>query len=178
MIASLIPLALNLAGEFIPDLIGGLAGKDAKKVAQKVVGVAEEITGQKIESSEDVQKVIQIIKSDAQLQTELKMQLSKERLQTAKLHSQDRVSARGMAQKSTLHAIAVCVISVLVITGFGVMLWLILGDPLPEGNSEIVYILLGTLAAGFSQTLNFWLGSSRSSQDKSQAMVDAAKRTD
>ena len=71
MIASLIPLALDLAGEFIPDLIGGLAGKNAKKVAQKVVGVAEEVTGQKIESSEDVQKVIQIIKSDAQLQTEL-----------------------------------------------------------------------------------------------------------
>ena len=178
MIASLIPLALDLAGEFIPDLIGGLAGKNAKKVAQKVVGVAEEVTGQKIESSEDVQKVIQIIKSDAQLQTELKMQLSKERLETAKLHSQDRVSARVMAQKSTLHAIAVCVISVLVITGFGVMLWLILGDPLPEGNSEIVYILLGTLAAGFSQTISFWLGSSRSSQDKSQAMADAARKTD
>ena len=85
---------------------------------------------------------------------------------------------KPLAAANEATAIAVCVISVLVITGFGVMLWLILGDPLPDGNSEIVYILLGTLAAGFSQTLNFWLGSSRSSQDKSQAMADAARKTD
>jgi len=176
MIASLIPLALNLAGEFIPDLIGGLAGKDAKKIAQKVVGTAEELTGQKIETEADVQKVVQIIKSDAQLQTELKMQLSQERLETARIHSQDRISARTMAQKTTLHAVAVCVISVLVVLGFGAMLWLVLANPLPEGNSEIVYILLGTLSAGFSTVLTFWLGSSRSSQDKSQMMSDAARK--
>ena len=176
MIASLIPLALNLAGEFVPDLIGGLAGKNAKKIAEKVVGTAEELTGQKIETEADVQKVVQIIKSDAQLQTELKMQLSQERLETARIHSQDRMSARTMAQKTTLHAVAVCVISVLVVLGFGTMLWLVLANPLPEGNSEIVYILLGTLSAGFSTVLTFWLGSSRSSQDKSQQMSDAARK--
>ena len=176
MIASLIPLALNLAGEFVPDLIGGLAGKNAKKIAEKVVGTAEELTGQKIETEADVQKVVQIIKSDAQLQTELKMQLSKERLETARIHSADRVSARTMAQKTTLHAVAVCAISVIVTVGFGVMLWLILADPIPDGNSEIIYILLGTLAAGFTQCLNFWLVSSRSSQDKSQMMSDAARK--
>ena len=176
MIASLIPLALNLAGEFVPDLIGGLAGKNAKKIAEKVVGTAEQLTGEKIETEADVQKVVQIIKSDAQLQTELKMQLSQERLETARIHSQDRMSARTMAQKTTLHAVAVCVISVLVVLGFGTMLWLVLANPLPEGNSEIVYILLGTLSAGFSTVLTFWLGSSRSSQDKSQQMSDAARK--
>ena len=176
MIGALIPIAMSLAGEFIPDLIGGLVGKDAKKIAEKVVGVAETITGEKIETEADAAKVLQIIKSDAQLQTELKMQLSQERLETARIHSLDRRSARTMAQKTTLHAVAVCMISVLVCCGFGVMLWLVLGNPLPQGNSEIVYILLGTLAAGFTQTLNFWLGSSRSSQDKSQMMSDAARK--
>ena len=107
---------------------------------------------------------------------QLEMQLSEERLEIARVEMQDRGSARSMAQKTQLHAIAVCMISVLVCVGFGVMLWLILANPLPEGNSEIVYILLGTLAAGFTQCLNFWLGSSRSSQDKSQMMSDAARR--
>ena len=176
MLAALIPLALSLAGEFIPDLIGGLAGKDAKRIAEKVVGTAEKLTGEKIENADDVAKVVQIIKSDAQLQTELKMQLSQERLETARIHSADRVSARTMAQRTTLHAVAVCVISVIITIGFGIMLWLVLAKPLPEGNSEIIYILLGTLAAGFTQTLNFWLGSSRSSQDKSQMMSDAARK--
>jgi hypothetical protein len=176
MLGALIPLALSLAGEFIPDLIGGLAGKNAQKIAEKVVGTAEELTGQKIETEADVAKVVQIIKSDAELQTELKMQLSQERLETARIHSQDRISARTMAQKTTLHAVAVCVISCLVVLGFGTMLWLVLANPLPEGNSEIVYILLGTLSAGFSTVLTFWLGSSRSSQDKSQMMSDAARK--
>jgi len=176
MLAALIPLALSLAGEFIPDLIGGLAGKDAKKIAEKIVGTASELTGQKIENADDVAKVVQIIKSDAQLQTELKMQLSQERLETARIHSADRISARTMSQRTTLHAVAVCVISVIITIGFGIMLWLVLANPLPEGNSEIIYILLGTLAAGFTQCLNFWLGSSRSSQDKSQMMSDAARK--
>ena len=176
MLGALIPIALSLAGEFIPDLIGGLAGKDAQKIAEKVVGTAEKLTGEKIETEADVARVVQIIKSDAQLQTELKMQLSQERLETARIHSQDRVSARTMSQKSTLHTVAVCGISTLVVMGFGVMLWLILGDPLPDGNTEIIYILLGTLAASFTQVINFWLGSSRSSQDKSQQMSDAARR--
>lgn len=176
MIASLIPIAMNLAGEFLPDLLGGIAGKGGKKIAKRVINTAEELTGEKIETEADVAKVVQIIKSDAQLQTELKMQLSQERLETARIHSADRMSARTMAQKTQLHAVAVCVISVLVVLGFGTMLYLVLANPLPEGNSEIVYILLGTLSAGFSTVLTFWLGSSRSSQDKSQAMVDAARK--
>ena len=107
---------------------------------------------------------------------QLEMQLSEERLELARTEMQDRVSARTMSQKSTLHTIAVCGISTLVVVGFGIMLWLILGDPLPDGNTEIIYILLGTLAASFTQVINFWLGSSRSSQDKSQMMSDAARR--
>lgn len=178
MIGALIPLALNLAGEFLPDLISGLAGdnKTANKIAKKVVATAEELVGHEIATPEDAERAIQFIKSDTQLQTELKIQLSQERLDTARIHSNDRISARTMSQKSTLHTVAVCGISTLVVLGFGVMLWLILGDPLPDGNTEIIYILLGTLAASFTQVINFWLGSSRSSQDKSQMMSDAARR--
>ena len=49
-------------------------------------------------------------------------------------------------------------------------------NAVPEASSEVAYIMLGTLATGFVQVLNFWLGSSRSSQDKSQHLADAARR--
>lgn len=52
----------------------------------------------------------------------------------------------------------------------------VLSRPIPEASSEVTYIMLGTLATGFVQVLNFWLGSSRSSQDKSQHLADAARR--
>tara|TARA_R110002033_G_scaffold2515_5_gene17219 strand:+ start:246 stop:776 length:531 start_codon:yes stop_codon:yes gene_type:complete len=176
MIGALLPIAVTLAKQFLPDLVGSLAGKNAEAVASKVLGVAGGIVGSEIKTEADGIAAIKKLKANPDMALQLEMQLSEERLELARTEMQDRVSARTMSQKSTLHTIAVCGISTLVVMGFGVMLWLILGDPLPDGNTEIIYILLGTLAASFTQVINFWLGSSRSSQDKSQQMSDAARR--
>ena len=176
MIGALLPIAMTLAKQFLPDLVGSLVGKDAERVAQKVLGVAGGIVGSEIKTEADGIAAIKKLKANPDMALQLEIQLSEERLELARTEMQDRVSARTMSQKSTLHTIAVCGISTLVVLGFGVMLWLILGDPLPDGNTEIIYILLGTLAASFTQVINFWLGSSRSSQDKSQQMSDAARR--
>ena len=176
MIGALLPIAVTLAKQFLPDLVGSLAGKNAESVAERVIGVAGGIVGKPIETEADGMAAIKKLKDNPDMALQLEIQLSEERLELARTEMQDRVSARTMSQKSTLHTIAVCGISTLVVMGFGVMLWLILGDPLPDGNTEIIYILLGTLAASFTQVINFWLGSSRSSQDKSQQMSDAARR--
>lgn len=172
MIASLIPIAMTLASEFLPDLVGSLVGKNAQKVAEKVVNVASSITGENISTEAEGIEAIKKFRANPDLQIELQMQLSHERLESARIHAQDRMSARSMAGRSSLHAWAVCAMSVLVILGFGIMLWLILGNPIPLDNSEIIYILLGTLAASFTQVCNFWLGSSRSSQDKTNQITE------
>ena len=177
MIGALLPIAVTLAKQFLPDLVGSLVGKDAERVAQKVLGVAGGIVGSEIKTEADGIAAIKKLKANPDLALQLEMQLSEERLELARTEMQDRVSARTMSQKTTLHAVAVVAISVLVVLGFGVMLWLILASPLPEGGpSEILYLLLGGLSAAFTQVINFWLGSSRSSQDKSQQMSDAARR--
>ena len=176
MIGALLPIAMTLAKQFLPDLVGSLVGKDAERVAQKVLGVAGGIVGSEIKTEADGIAAIKKLKANPDMALQLEIQLSEERLELARTEMQDRSSARTMAQKTTLHAVAVCVISVLVVLGFGTMLWIVLANPLQEGTSEIAYILLGTLSAGFSTVLTFWLGSSRSSQDKSQQMSDAARR--
>ena len=43
--APLIPIAISLASQFIPSLIGKLMGNDAEKVAESVMGVAKAVTG-------------------------------------------------------------------------------------------------------------------------------------
>ena len=175
MLAGLIPIATTLASEFLPDLVGRLVGKDAEKVAEKVVTVASSLTGTNIASEADGIEAIKKFRANPDLQIELQMQLSHERLESARIHAQDRISARYMAGRSSLHAWAVCAMSVLIVIGFGIMLWLILGNPIPMGNNEIIYILLGTLAAAFTQVCNFWLGSSRSSQDKTNQITELKK---
>ena len=175
MLAGLIPIAMTLASEFLPDLVGSLVGKDAEKVAERVVNVASSITGTNISSEAEGIEAIKKFRANPDLQLELQMQLSHERLESARIHAQDRMSARDMAGRASLHAWAVCAMSILVVVGFSIMLWLILADPIPDGNSEIIYILLGTLAAAFTQTCNFWLGSSRSSQEKTDQITKLKK---
>jgi hypothetical protein len=176
MIGALLPIAVTLAKQFLPDLVGSLGGKNAEAVAEKVLGVAGGLVGKEIKTEADGIAAIKTLQANPDLALQLEIQLSEERLEIARVEMQDRSSARTMSQKTQLHAIAVCLISVIVTVGFAGILYMVLAQPLPESNSEIVYILLGTLAAGWTQTLNFWLGSSRSSQDKSQMMSDAARR--
>ena len=45
MIGALLPVAVTLAKQFLPDLVGSLAGKNAEAVASKVLGVAGGIVG-------------------------------------------------------------------------------------------------------------------------------------
>jgi hypothetical protein len=47
MALPLIPLAVQLAAQFVPELIGKIAGKNAEAVAGKVVEVAQQVTGAK-----------------------------------------------------------------------------------------------------------------------------------
>ncbi|WP_188051994.1 3TM-type holin [Azospirillum sp. Sh1] len=42
----LIPFAISLAAEFLPDLVGKIAGDNAEKVAKDVVSAAKAVTGQ------------------------------------------------------------------------------------------------------------------------------------
>jgi hypothetical protein len=167
----LIPLATTIVGEFLPDLVRGLVGDKAGDVAEKVVKIATELTGKS-----DPGDIVNALRADPNLVFQLQMKLADERLALARLDQLDRASARRMAQKTNLHAWAVVTVSILVTCGFGFVLWAILTRPIPEASSEVAYILLGTLATGFVQVLNFWLGSSRSSQDKSQHLAEAARR--
>ena len=167
----LIPLATTIASEFLPDLVRGLVSDKAGEMAEKVISVASSLTGKG-----EPEDIVAALRADPNLVFQLQMKLADERLALAEYEQRDRASARTMAQKTTLHAWAVIVVSILVTCGFGLVLWAVLSRPIPEASSEVAYIMLGTLATGFVQVLNFWLGSSRSSQDKSQHLADAARR--
>ena len=56
------------------------------------------------------------------------------------------------------------------------MLGIILNVTIPPGAKEIAYLLMGTLAAGFTQVLNFWLGSSKGSKTKDGIAAALARR--
>ena len=51
---------------------------------------------------------------------------------------------------------------------------------IPPASANIAYLLMGTLAAEFTRTTTFWLGSSQSSKDKDSTLnaFAQAARTD
>ena len=69
------------------------------------------------------------------------------------------------------------VISLFVLFGFFTMLFVLLTRDATSfenmGNIQnVLFTLLGALAAAFTQVVNYWLGSSKESADKTQLLID------
>lgn len=67
------------------------------------------------------------------------------------------------------------VISGLVVAGFLIAVALVMTVDIPQGAGPVAYLLVGTLAAGFTQVLNFFLGSSMGSKEKDATMARYAE---
>jgi hypothetical protein len=92
----------------------------------------------------------------------------------------DNANARGamvglVAANSPL-AWAPMVISVMVVAGFFVVLWLFLNRPprIDDNFKDVLLVLLGALVTAFIQVVQYWLGSSAGSAGKDVALRDIA----
>jgi hypothetical protein len=69
------------------------------------------------------------------------------------------------------------IVSCVVTIGFIGVLFLWLYRPIAVPNSEVLNVLVGTLAAGFGQVVNYWLGSSAGSKKKDETLAAVAAVT-
>jgi len=170
MVAPLFMAALPLIAEFAPGLIRSLAGEDAGDVADKVVGIAEDLTG--AVTPEDA---LIALRGSPELQHEFRTQLASLEVELEKAYLADTQDARGLtanlAASGHASAWSAPLISLVVTLGFFGMLWLIVQSAIPDASSDVAFMMLGALAAGFQQVLAFWLGSSRGSKDKDSLMA-------
>lgn len=171
MIASLIPLALDLASSFVPDLVSSITGTDkkkAEKIAEKVVGVAKTVTGlDEITNTEQLKHAQRILQDDDQLQVDLRMQLSEERIETARIYAQDRASARAreIAIKDKIPAILA------ILTLFSFFGYIGAVTFLPEHmmvSEGFLNLAVGWLGGTASTVVAYYFGSS-AGQDKTLA---------
>ena len=70
------------------------------------------------------------------------------------------------------------VVSALVVLIFGAVLviWLLRPTMVQGASSEVINILLGTLAACFTSVCNYWLGSSSGSKGKDDTIAAIAAK--
>ncbi len=95
--------------------------------------------------------------------------LGQMQLDTMKVHLEDVQSARQM-QMSTQSVIP-ALLTLIVVTGFFCILLMVIIVGIPtttEAAGQALFILIGSLVAGFSTVLAFWFGTTKGSQVKDE----------
>ena len=63
------------------------------------------------------------------------------------------------------------ILGALLTLGFFAILSLLIFQGIPEPNSDVLYLLIGALIAGFTTVVNYFYGSSIGSADKTEIMA-------
>jgi hypothetical protein len=179
----LIAIAGALA-QFAPVIAGMLGGPKAEEVAKVAVNVAQSITG-----TPDGPKALEVLKANPEMALLYEQAMAAKQVELARIaaderkderavdvavlqnDTKDRDSARSMATQTKSWAPEV--ISTVVVLGFISVLVGMLRGTFSAAENNILMLLLGSLSAGFTQVLNFWLGSSEGSKRKTEVLSRA-----
>jgi hypothetical protein len=165
----LIPAAIAIASEFLPGLVRHLAGDKAADVAQSITHAATAITG-----AASADEALEMLAAAPDKQRELRRRLAELEVsleQQALADRQDaRALTRSLASEKTAMAWSAPILSAIILISFAFMVYLVVVTP-ADNSSQVAQILLGALASMAVQVTNFWLGSSRSSQQKTELLA-------
>jgi hypothetical protein len=178
-------LVLDIAPDVGKWLFGASGEKTAGLVAQAVetvtgtsdVDAAHKVLGQDPDAVSQLR--IQLLGIVGQLQTEADRTAEAQRaadlavLQaTAADRSGARVQTTTLAQLHSALAWAPAMLSGIILTVFGVLIYVVLTkNTLTTDSLPLANVLLGTVAAMATQVANYWLGSSMGSATKSDQMA-------
>jgi lysozyme family protein len=181
----MLPL-IGLAATFLPELIKLVAGDKAGTVAGTIAQAVTEITGasdpvaarQKLDADPQIvanlqQRLAEIALDATKAQNAEADQQRQDELGVLKAAVDNTAGARAMMQSMTTAgspiAYAAPVVSLIVTSGFFVILGLLMFVGLPTADQNtvsVVNLTIGVLGTAFATVVNFWLGSSSGSRDK------------
>ena len=162
---------IGLAIQYLPSLIGFFAGEKAGEVAETISGVAKRVFG-----TDDATSVQQQIADNPSLADKFVEQLraETERYKIAVEDTQDaRRSTLSLVQAGSPMAWGAVVVSILVTLAFiaNIGVLFTVKVQFTETTGQVLLLLTGTLSAAFTQVINYWLGSSAGSTDKSATIA-------
>ena len=173
---ALIPIALSLA----PEIGNWLFGASGEKTASAVAQIVQSVTG-----TTDEAVAQQAINSNPQMAAQVRVQLAQLAAQQAQAERQTQMDALSAQLKDVSNARAQTVslaqvgsnvqwapaiVSLLVLSTFGVVMYAALTRALPSGSETILNMLLGTLATMATSTVAYWVGSSAGSAQKTDLL--------
>ena len=191
MFAALLPLVLSLA----PQLAGVIFGSKGGEAADQVLGIVKTVVGVDPTTSEGAAAAVAAIQGNPDAARELQTRLGELHLrmlteqnreqdqqrEDALKELQSRLTDVGSARSHTIAlagtnsplAYGSMILSGFILIAFSIMLYVVLTSQMPQDNSALANVLLGTLAAMATQVANYWLGSSSGSAAKNSALAGA-----
>lgn len=147
----------------VATVLGGpMAGVAVKALANNLTGNPD-ATVDEVEAAVIGAAPADLVKLK-QVEADLKVALSDAGLQLEDIAARDRDSARER-QVATKDRTPAILAGVVVLGFFGVLVYVILNG-MPQASGPVVALLMGSLATGLGQVLNFYFGSSVGSKNK------------
>jgi hypothetical protein len=156
-------VAPTVAGGATTILTGGnvALGSVVSSVIGKVIG----------RPGVGLEEASELILGDPDKLMEFRTRMRDAELKELEVRTKDVQNARGLLSASK----GPVLISVLVVATFSVLLYMVMFVAIPAASQAVAYVLMGSLATGFSQVLNFWLGTSMGSKEKDDTITRFAK---
>lgn len=157
-----LPLLLPIAQGLIsiaPSIAKWFGGDNAEDAAKEVIGIAQDITG--INNPKDA--VNEIIK-DESLRVQFLQTLENNRTRIEMSIIEDKQNARREHKSSFMPAMLSVALTLIIAA---IVYCLFVMEP-PEGSREVLYMLLGGAVREWSGSMQYWFGTTRSSQEKTR----------
>lgn len=164
----------DLIGKIAPALgtaLGGPLGGVAGTVISQALGVeSEALAYEKLIA--DPNALLELKKAEIEFQKFLK----EINVREEELVVQDRADARGMAKAMGSWAPQMVIVGTLTVLVGWAMYELFLEAP-PKGSENVLYFLLGQLTTAWTAGISFFVGTTRSSADKTQALREIGSKS-
>ena len=166
---------VGLASSLVPHIFGDDAGAALSAAAKAITGAPDEAGQMQVLSTDPAaiaQFKVQALKIAADReQAQLDAQTNDISARLADVQDA-RSTTVDLAKANTAISWGAPAVSVLAVLAFGGAVTLILLRAIPEGSQQSANVLLGALAIGFGQVLNYWLGSSAGSASKDARLAN------
>lgn len=157
---------LNKLKEYAPDIAAAVlsGGATLPQLALKAVSDA---TGQTVSNEDELSSMVNSASPETMLKIKqagnsFKIRMRELDVELDQAELKDLANARENHKHSLMPAIICIGLTVLVGAGAGALFTL----DIPEGNTEITYLLFGTMLAKWGDSIAYWVGTTRSSANK------------
>ena len=167
---------IGTAAPIVGTLIGGPAGAAVGGAVSKLLGVEE--TPEAVESElKNNPEALLKLKEYEYTHKEKLQEMELETLKTTLADVQSARSRQVETQKATGKVdVNFYALTWLVVLGFFALMYGLLFVTIPVGQTNVVYMLFGTLASGFGAVMQYFYGTSKGSSDKSLQLMQIHKQ--